>query len=120
MRMLLIAAALVGISITMVMADPVPPPPANVLPQTEDGLKALDTAQLKLLRRAVQSCPTPAVSGVNAINPERNPCVIQSTDKAVADSGDPALAAFHAKLPNSYRYDEHRPETVWRAMLQTH
>jgi hypothetical protein len=37
------------------------------------------------------------------IKAERNPCVIASTDQAIADSGDPALQAFHAALPGNDR-----------------
>lgn len=118
MRILLIAAALVGISISMAVADPAPPPPAEVLPQDEGSLRALDAEQLRILRRAIQMCPSLGMP--NTINPERNPCVIQSTDKAVADAGDPKLAEFHSRLPASYRYDENRPGTVWRTLLTTH
>ena len=68
-----------------------------------------------ILRRASRQCsqqqlPVP-------IKAERNPCVIASTDKTIADSDDPALEAFHAALPDNERYDEYRTDTTWRAFL---
>src|SRR4029078_7754910 len=76
------------------------------LPRDESSLQRLNAEQLRILRRAwrlggQQQLPGP-------LKAERNPCGHASTDKAIADSDDPALEAFHAALPDSDRYDEYR------------
>ena len=81
----------------------------------ESSLQRLNAEQLRIVRRASRLCAQQQLPV--AIKAERNPCVIASTDKAIADSDDPALEAFHAALPNSDRYDEYRSDTAWRAFL---
>jgi hypothetical protein len=97
-----------------------PPPPTFAGPVTEDFLRQLDNDQLRLLRRAIRGCPSASAGVGKAIRPERDPCVIASTDKAVADTGNPDLQAFHSALPETERYDENRSSTVWRVWLRSH
>jgi hypothetical protein len=119
MRSLVLAAAALGFAIPA-MAQPGPPPPPHFErgPVTEDFLRQLDNDQLRLLRRAIQGCPSASVGLSKAVRTERDPCVIASTDRAVADSDNPDLQAFHSSLPDSDRYDENRSSTVWRAWLR--
>ena len=88
------------------------PPVLSRHAPTEDYLRQLDNAQLKLLRRAIQGCPS-STTGRAVIRPERNPCVTSSTDKAVADSGDEDLLSFHEALRVTDRYDENRTSAAW-------
>ncbi len=86
--------------------------PSFSQPPTEDYLRQLDNAQLRMVRRAVQGCPS-ITTGRAVIRPERDPCVTSSTDKAVADSDNEDLQAFHDGLRPSDRYDEHRTSGAW-------
>jgi hypothetical protein len=111
MRMTIIAAALL-LSAAPAFAQPGDRDP---LPRNESALQELNAEQLRILRRASRLCAaTPMPVPIKA---ERNPCVIASTDKAIADTDDEALEAFHSALPDGERYDEYRTNTVWRAML---
>ena len=84
---------------------------------TEQYLRDLDNEQLRMLRHATRSCPNIGTNIGKAMNRERDPCVIASLDKAIADSGDPDLQAFHTALPQSERYDENRTSTAWRTWV---
>jgi hypothetical protein len=86
-------------------------------PATEAFLSQLDSDQLHIVRQAVRGCTSPSLPGGKSLQPERNPCVISSTDKGVADSGNPDLETFHQALPANERYDEHRSTGVWRVWL---
>lgn len=111
MRMTMIAAALL-LSAAPAFAQPGDRDP---LPRNESALQELNAEQLRILRRASRLCaaqPMPV-----PIKAERNPCVIGSTDQAIADTDDEALQAFHSSLPDSDRYDEYRTNTAWRALL---
>lgn len=79
---------------------------------TDDYLRQLDNEQLRIVRRAVQGCPS-VNTGRAVMKPERNPCVTSSTDKAVADTGNEDLQAFHDGLRPGDRYDEHRTSAAW-------
>lgn len=81
-------------------------------PPTEEYLRQLDNDQLRLLRRSIQGCPS-VTTGRAVIKPERDPCVTSTTDKAVFDSGNADLLAFHEGLRRSDRYDEHRTSAAW-------
>lgn len=86
--------------------------PSFSQPPTEDYLRQLDNDQLRIVRRAIQGCPS-STTGRAVIVPERNPCVTSSTDKAVADSGNEDLQSFHEGLRPSDRYDENRTAAAW-------
>jgi len=112
MRLLqLAAAAAIAIATPAIAQQPLAPPTFSA-PPTEEFLRQLDNDQLRIVRRAGRGCPSNNLAG-KSIKSERDPCVISSTDKAVADSGNPDLQAFHRALPDSERYDENRPTTVW-------
>ncbi len=106
---ILASVAALGVAFPALAGDP---PVLSRHAPTEDYLRQLDNAQLKLLRRAIQGCPS-STTGRAVIRPERNPCVTSSTDKAVADSGDEDLLSFHEALRVSDRYDENRTSAAW-------
>jgi len=85
---------------------------------TEDYLRQLDNEQLRIVRRAVQGCPS-VNTGRAVMKSERDPCVRSATDKAVADSGNEDLQAFHDGLrdSDSDRYDENRTSAAWMNWL---
>jgi len=111
MRIIMTAAALL-LSATAAFAQSYGRDP---LPHDEQSLRELNAEQLRMVRRASRLCSQTTAS--IPIKAERNPCVIASTDNAIADSDDPALQAFHAALPDNERYDEYRTDTTWRAFL---
>jgi hypothetical protein len=117
MRTLILASAAVLTLSSVAFADTYPPPSLSK-EATEAYLRDLDNEQLRLLRLASRSCPNVSTQVGKAISRERDPCVIASTDKAVLDTGDPDLEAFHAALPQSERYDENRTSTAWRIWVK--
>lgn len=109
MRMMLIAFASVVLIASIALADDPPVPAFATAPVSEELLRQLDNEQLRLLRRAIRGCP----SAGKAIRSERDPCVTMGTDRAVADSGNADLVAFHNALRQSDRYDETRTSAAW-------
>lgn len=114
MRLILLLYAIAAIAWLTQYAhagDARPAPTFSVTPVTEEFLRKLDNDQLRIVRQAQGRCPrTP-------IRRERDPCITMSTDKAVAATNDPDLAAFHKALPATERYDEMRSSVTWRAWL---
>jgi len=88
MRIQIMIAAAVLIAAPAVAADYGRDP----LPRDESALQQLNQEQLRIVRRSSRLCAQQQLPV--RIKDERNPCVISSTDKAIADSGDPALQAF--------------------------
>ncbi|MBL8781676.1 MAG: hypothetical protein JNL06_12135 [Alphaproteobacteria bacterium] len=113
MRMIMLATAAALLLAIPAFAEQPLGSPTFSAPPTEQFLRDLDNQQLRIVRNASRGCPSPTLGAGKTIKPERNPCVIASTDKAVADSNNPDLQAFHEALPASARYDEQRPSTVW-------
>jgi len=112
MRMLVLATVTaIAMAVPAVAEQPAGSPTFSAAP-TEQFLRDLDNQQLRMVRNASRGCPTNNF-GANSIKRERYPCVISSTDRAVAASNNPDLQAFHQALPPSARYDEQRPSTVW-------
>jgi hypothetical protein len=112
MRLLLMATAATLMIATPAIAQQPLAPPTFSAPPTEQFLRELDNEQLRIVRRAARGCPSNNL-GAKSVKTERDPCVITSADRAVAESGNPDLQAFHRALPDSERYDEHRPSTIW-------
>jgi hypothetical protein len=115
MRML-IAIVLMLSSLGLAFAASEPPKLSK--PLTEEYLRTLNDAQLRLLRRTIQGCKAMRTPATKQIRDERDPCVISGTDRAVADEMDPDLEAFHKALPDTDRYDENRSATVWMAWVE--
>jgi hypothetical protein len=109
MRHLILASiAALSVALPAFASDP----PVFSQRPTEEYLRQLDNAQLRLVRRAVQGCPS-STTGRAVIRPERNPCVTSATDKSVAEAGDADLQAFHDGLRPTDRYDETRTSAAW-------
>jgi hypothetical protein len=117
MRIFMLATAAAVVLATTAIAQTAPAPTFSRAPD-EKFLSDLDSQQLRIVRQASRGCPSMAIGAGKSTRKERDPCVTSSTDKAVADSGNPDLQAFHEALRPSDRYDEHRPTTVWQAWLK--
>lgn len=75
------------------------------LPRDRAALERLNEWHLSLVRTAVRGCkpiPLPADTNPGA------GCIGASVEQSVAESGDPDLKAFNARLPIRLRYDENR------------
>jgi hypothetical protein len=117
MRTFMLATTAALALITTAIAQTPPAPTFSRAPD-EKFLSDLDSQQLRIVRQASRGCPQLNIGPGKTIRKERDPCVMASTDKAVADSGNPDLQAFHDALPEAARYDEQRPTTVWQAWLR--
>jgi hypothetical protein len=116
MRILLIAAAVLGLSTSAVFAEEPRPYDARLLPHDEAGLSALDHKQLRIVRRTTAQCNATEPFLVRARAAQR-PCIIGGVDHAVDTSGDAALQAYHAALPFNVRYDRFRSSYYYQQML---
>lgn len=82
-----------------------------VLPADEEALRAIDGKHRRLIRLAQRQCSI----GIGVVEAgERNPCVISTVERGVANADDEMLAAFHAALPLSVRFDADRRPDAWR------
>jgi hypothetical protein len=115
MRILLIAATIIGLSMPAWAEEP-RPYDASALPRDEEGLSAVDAKQLRIVRRATNMCDATDPAFVRT-RVTRRPCIIGSVDNAVQTSDDPALQAYHAALPLNVRYDRFRSAYYYQQML---
>lgn len=106
MRILLAAIVLLGFSIPSFAEEP-RSFDASALPHTQEGLAALDSKQLRIVRRTTSQCNAtePMFAGTAVA---QRPCIISGVDHAIESTGDPALQAYHAALPFNARYDRYR------------
>ena len=88
---------------------------AGGFPRDEVSLRALDNAQLRIVRRAGAMCWHTTVGIRAAVRG----CLIGETESAIANSRDPALIAFHKALPFYARYDEYRSAWYWQRLVQS-
>jgi hypothetical protein len=86
----------------------------GAFPRDEVSLRALDDAQIRIVRRATVMCwhSSPGIRVGAAIRG----CIIGTTESAIANTHDPVLIAFHQALPFFPRYDENRPAYYWQRM----
>jgi hypothetical protein len=83
------------------------------------SLSALDSKQLRIVRRATSLCQaTDSTTPGLLAHPGKSPCVISAVEHAVQDSDDPELQAYSAALPLSARYDRYRPDYYWQRMIE--
>src|SRR5690606_15101752 len=73
------------------------------LPADKAALQELDKEQTRALRASVRHCNDLARS-----NHQQTACVFLDADRAMRQTEDPALRAYHFALPRSMRYDEAR------------
>ncbi len=93
-------------------------PDAVTLTHERDALRALNAEHLRIVRRAANLCAGPSTSSAGRINSLADfACVMSLTDKAVAESGNSQLQAYHAALPQPARYDQDRSATYWMRMV---
>ncbi len=75
------------------------------LPRDRAAIDRLNERHLSMVRAAVRACkPIPLPADTNP----GGACIGSSVEQSVAESGDPGLKAFNARLPNRLRYDENR------------
>ena len=116
MRILLVVAAILGLSIQAQAAEP-QAYDDSALPRDETSLSALDAKHLRLVRRAANQCDATDPIFVARLVPSQRPCIISAVDHAVATSDDPALKAYHAALPFNARYDQYRAAYYWQHLI---
>jgi len=106
-----LAAALVA-SVAAVAAQDV-----SVLPRDEEALRAIDNAQLRIVRRANSQCTHSGEARFGEYRSARaRACMMPLADRAVETSDDPALQAYHRWLPMGIRYDANRAPH-WRKLV---
>lgn len=102
LRTLVAAGLILAGSAFAIAAEDVDP---AALPRDRAALERLNDTHLSIVRAAVRLCkPT-------SLPADTNPgagCIGTSVEQHVAQSGDPELKAFNAKLPIRLRYDENR------------
>jgi len=89
----------------------------ETLPRDEAALRAIDNAQLRIVRRANAQCAHFGEAQFGETRSARaRACILPLADRAVATSDDPALQAYHEWLPFGLRYDANRPPH-WRRLI---
>ncbi len=93
------------------------PVEAVVLPQDSDALRSLEHQHRRIVRTAIRQC-TSGLSKQRGI--VVNPCIISGVMRGVELSGDPQLAAYDQALPMQARFDDRRPQSIWRTVARRH
>ena len=83
----------------------------SLLPADEPGLRALEHQHRRIVRTSLRQC---AVGASKHKRVGATPCVISGVERGVSLSGDTALRAYNDVLPMSERYDDNRPQSIWR------
>ena len=116
MRSIVLAAAAALVLGATASAEPVAYQPGG-FPRDEVSLRALDSAQLRVVRRAGAQCWHSGEGGFRSRGVASRGCIIGQTESAIANSEDPALQAFHKALPFFARYDEYRAAYYWQRLV---
>lgn len=116
MRSIILAAAAAAALTLGAAAEPVAYQPGG-FPRDEDSLRTLDSAQLRVVRRAGAQCWHSGEGGFRSRGVASRGCIIGQTESAIANSNDVALQAFHKALPFYARYDEYRPAYYWQRLV---
>lgn len=74
-----------------------------LIPDTMDGLRPLNTEQLRDLRRQAAMCGYDTLG-----NFSRAPCVINGLDNYIRQYATPQMQAFHFGMLDNMRYDANR------------
>lgn len=93
-------------------------PAVSGFPRDADTLRALDNAQLRIVRRAGAQCWHHGQGGFGARGPVARACVMNGTEAMLASAKDPVLKAFSDALPINARYNEYRPAYYWQRLVQ--
>lgn len=86
-------------------------------PRDEVSLRALDSQQLRIVRRAGAQCWHSGEAGFRSRGVRSRACVIGATEGAIRGLDDAQLQAFHQALPFNARYDEYRPALYWQRLV---
>lgn len=89
----------------------------SLLPHDAASLRAIDNAQLRIVRRARAVCWASGPMGFSHGVATRA-CIIGETESAVKNSNDPVLQAYHQQLPLNAKYNEYRPAFYWQRLVQ--
>ncbi len=116
MRALIVAVAL-AVAGAAAAADQVSYGP-GLLPHDAPALRALDNAQLRIVRRARALCWHAGPFGFSSGSAATRACIIGETESAVANSNDAVLQAYHKQLPFHAKYNEYRPAFYWQRLVQ--
>jgi hypothetical protein len=116
MRSLMFVLSLIGGLAASAAAEPVAYQPGG-FPRDEASLRALDNAQLRIVRRAGAQCWHFGEGGFRVRSARSRACIIGQTEGVIRTSDDPALTAYHNALPFHARYDEYRPAYYWQRLV---
>jgi hypothetical protein len=89
----------------------------GLLPHDAPALRALDNAQLRIVRRARALCWHAGPFGFSSGSASTRACIIGETESAVANSNDAVLQAYHKQLPFHAKYNEYRPAFYWQRLV---
>lgn len=105
-----------GLAVSVASAEPVAYEP-GAFPRDAVALRALDDAQLRIVRRAGAQCWHSGEGGFASRGVRSRGCIIGQTESAIRSLNDSALVSFHNALPFQARYDEFRPAYYWQRMM---
>jgi len=111
---LILAALLVGLSGAAMAATTEP----SGFPRDVESLRALDTQQLRIVRRASVQCWHSGQGGLGSKGPLTRACIITGAEGMIASLKDPVLKSFHDALPMHARYDENRSSYFWQRLIK--
>lgn len=90
---------------------------AVVLPSDSDALRSLEHQHRRIVRTAIRQCHSTQIKQRGIIV---NPCVISGVVRGIEIADDPQLAAYDAALPMQARFDDRRPQSIWRTVARRH
>jgi|GEM_PF-3502612 len=88
-----------------------------VLPTDADALRSLEHQHRRIVRTAIRRCASGKLKQRGIIV---NPCVISGVIRGIELADNPQLAAYDEALPMQARYDERRPQSIWRTVAKRH
>lgn len=115
MRALIVAVSLAVAGVAA--ADQVAYRPDG-LPGDAASLRAIDNAQLRIVRRARALCWHSGPYRFSSGSAFTRACVIGETESAIRNSQNPVLQAYHQQLPFHAKYNEYRPAFYWQRLVQ--
>jgi hypothetical protein len=92
-------------------------PAVSGFPRDPASLSALDSQQLRIVRRAGAQCWHSGQGGLGSKGAITRACIINGSEGMIASLKDPALKSFHDALPMHARYDENRPSYFWQRLV---
>jgi len=114
-----VGIALATFAVPAAAAENAPTAPAGalVLPQDSDALRTLEHQHRRIVRTAIRQCSAGLTKKRGIIV---NPCIISGVIRGVELTGDPQLAAYDKALPMQARFDDRRPQSIWRTVAKRH